>query len=109
MYYIYMLRCEDNSIYTGITTDINRRMDEHFKKDKRCAKYTLTHVAKKLENVWQAENRVLASKLEYQIKKLTKQQKEQLVLNHKLEEVLLEKIETDNYKFINKTKIYKIY
>lgn len=28
MYYIYMLRCKDNSIYTGITTDISRRMKE---------------------------------------------------------------------------------
>lgn len=32
MYYVYMLRCKDNSIYTGITTDINRRMEEHFSK-----------------------------------------------------------------------------
>ena len=33
MYYTYMLRCKDNSIYTGITTDIERRMREHFSKD----------------------------------------------------------------------------
>ena len=59
MYYIYMLRCEDNSIYTGITTDINRRMKEHFSKNKKCAKYTLKHTAKKLESVWQTGNRVL--------------------------------------------------
>ena len=30
MYYIYMLRCEDNSIYTGITKELKRRMKEHF-------------------------------------------------------------------------------
>lgn len=30
MYYIYMLRCKDDSIYTGITTDLDRRMKEHF-------------------------------------------------------------------------------
>ena len=41
MYYVYMLRCKDNSIYTGITTDINRRMEEHFSKGQKCAKYTL--------------------------------------------------------------------
>lgn len=46
MYYTYMLRCEDNTIYTGITTDISRRMEEHFCKDKKCAKYTKTHQAK---------------------------------------------------------------
>lgn len=34
MYYIYMLRCKDNSIYTGITTDIARRMKEHLTKRK---------------------------------------------------------------------------
>ena len=73
MYYIYMLRCKDNSIYTGITTDIARRMKEHFNKEKRCAKYTLTHSAKKLEALWVAENKSLASKLEFNIKKLKKQ------------------------------------
>ena len=46
-----MLRCEDDSIYTGITTNITRRMKEHFLRGKQCAKYTLTHKAKKLECV----------------------------------------------------------
>ena len=35
-----MLRCENNSIYTGITSDIKRRMEEHFSQNKKCAKYT---------------------------------------------------------------------
>ena len=98
MYYIYMLRCSDNSIYTGITVNIEKRMKEHFSKDKNCAKYTLTHSAKKLECVWQTENRVFASKLEYHIKKLTKIQKEQLVKNHKLDDVLSEKIDVNKYE-----------
>ena len=99
MYYIYMLRCEDNSIYTGITIDIERRMEEHFSKDKKCAKYTLRHNAKKLERVWQTDNRVLASKLEYHIKRLSKVQKEELINNPKiLGKLLSEKIEVDKYK-----------
>ena len=69
MYYIYMLRCNNNSLYTGITTDLNRRTNEHFNKNEKCAKYTLHHTANKLEIAWKTENRVLASKLEYQIKK----------------------------------------
>ena len=93
-----MLRCSDNSIYTGITVNIEKRMKEHFSKDKNCAKYTLTHSAKKLECVWQTENRVFASKLEYHIKKLTKIQKEQLVKNHKLDDVLSEKIDVNKYE-----------
>ena len=43
MYYTCMLRCKDNSIYTGIALDINKRMKEHFYKDKNCAKYTMSH------------------------------------------------------------------
>lgn len=99
MYYIYMLRCEDNSIYTGITTDIDRRMQEHFGKDKKCAKYTHAHTPKKLESFWSAENKSLASKLEYNIKKLSKEDKETLIRNHKLEEVLLDKMDVSEYKY----------
>ena len=79
MYYTYMIRCTDNSIYTGITTNIDRRMKEHKTKDKKCAKYTLLHNFDKLERVWCSENRIDASKLEYHIKKLPKSQKEELI------------------------------
>lgn len=79
MYYVYMLRCEDNSIYTGITTDVERRMEEHFSKGKKCAKYTLTHTPKKLETCFSAEDRRTASQLEYRIKELTKDKKEKLI------------------------------
>ena len=98
MYYVYMLRCEDNSIYTGITTDVKRRMEEHFSKDKKCAKYTMINNAKKLERVWETENKVLASKLEYRIKELPKGQKEELIKNKCLEKYLSENIECEKYK-----------
>ena len=79
MYYVYMLRCEDNSIYTGITTNVERRMEEHFKKTGKGAKYTKSHTAKKLEITWEVETRKQASKIEYYIKTLTKKQKEELI------------------------------
>lgn len=102
MYYTYMLRCKDNSIYTGITSDLKRRMEEHFSQNKKCAKYTATHQAKKLECVWESENRIFASKLEFHIKKsLSKQKKECLIKdNNLLENYLGEKIEVKNYKSI---------
>lgn len=75
MYYTYMLRCTDDSIYTGITTDLKRRMDEHFTQGEKCAKYTKRHKAKKLEAAWSSEDRKLASKLEYYIKHLPKVKK----------------------------------
>ncbi len=96
MYYVYMLRCKDNSIYTGITTNVEHRMEEHFSKV-NCAKYTYSHTAKKLESVWQTENRVLASKLEYRIKRLTKPQKEQLIVKNNLKELFLEQIDAGQY------------
>lgn len=100
MYYTYMIRCEDNSIYTGMTKDLERRMEEHFSKGEKCAKYTMRHKAKKLETAWSTYDRVLASKLEYHIKKdLNKKQKEELVKTHNLE-ILKEKIEKDLYSNI---------
>ncbi len=35
MYYTYILRCEDNSLYTGITTDVKRRLEEHKTQSKK--------------------------------------------------------------------------
>lgn len=106
MYYTYMLRCEDNSIYTGITNDLERRMEEHFSKSAKCAKYTMRHSAKKLETAWWTYDKVLASKLEYHIKKdLSKKQKEELIKNHNLG-ILKEKIEEELY--FNLDDKYKI-
>ena len=103
MYYVYMLRCEDNSLYTGITTNLERRMEEHFSQDEKCAKYTKNHKAKKLEVAWKTENRVLASKLEYAIKTLKKAEKEKLVsCKIELNQLFEEKLECEKYKRIEK-------
>ena len=102
MYYVYMLRCIDNTIYTGITVDVDRRMKEHFSKNEKCAKYTFTHSAKKLEAVWETDKKSLASKLEYAIKKLTKTKKEELIKNKELKTVFSNntKIDVENYKVV---------
>lgn len=98
MYYTYMLRCIDNSIYTGITDNLERRLKEHFEQDKKCAKYTLSHKVKKLECAWETENRSLASKLEYAIKHLQKQEKEELIRTHNLN--IVPKIEEEKYVLV---------
>lgn len=99
MYYTYMLRCTDNSIYTGITSNLERRMEEHFSQNEKCAKYTASHQAKKLEAVWESENKSMASKLEFHIKKgLTKKEKEELIKDSNLlDKFLGNKIEAENY------------
>ncbi len=101
MYYTYMIRCKDNTIYTGMTNDLTRRIEEHMKKDKKCAKYTETHTAIKLERAWISEDRIYASKLEYWIKKLSKKEKEDLIKSpRKLNSLLKEKVETNKYKLV---------
>lgn len=81
MYYIYIIRCNDNSLYTGITKDINERIKEHYYKTKKGAKYTRARDIISLEALWITDNRSNASKLEYQIKHFTKQRKEEIILN----------------------------
>ena len=98
MYYTYMLRCEDNSIYTGIASNLERRMEEHFERNGKEAKYTRSRKAKCLEVAWQSENKSTASKLEYWIKKLNKENKENLIKDpNLLRDMLKEKIEPEKY------------
>lgn len=82
MYYVYMIKCEGDLLYTGITTDVERRMNEHFGRTEKCAKYTRSHRAVSLEALWSCENRSLASKLEYRIKQLSKAQKLKLIADN---------------------------
>ena len=101
-YYTYMLRCEDNSIYTGMTNNLEKRLEEHQYKNKNGAKYTKSHNAIKLEAAWRSKDKSLACKLEYQIKKLTKQQKENLINGEKLVTYLRGKIDGRKYNRIQK-------
>lgn len=102
MYYTYMIRCKDNSIYTGITTDLARRVKEHITKDEKCAKYTYFHTATKLETAWVRENRINASKLEYWIKQLSKTKKEILIKDpSRMNDLLKNKIDSTLYTNIN--------
>lgn len=81
MYYIYMIRCEDASIYTGITTSFTRRFAEHCGAGGKGARYTRSHRPLALLALWQCEGRAEASRLEYRIKRLPKARKEQLALS----------------------------
>ena len=78
-YFVYILRCEDNSLYTGITTDIARRLRQHLGEQAGGAKCTRAHRPVAVERVWQTADRSSASRLEIRIKMLSKAQKEALV------------------------------
>ena len=79
MWYTYILRCEDQTLYTGITTDLARRLKEHASGSKKAAKYTLRHAPVGFAAAWSSETRAEASKLEYRLKQLTKAEKEALI------------------------------
>lgn len=78
-WYVYILRCGDNSLYTGIAKDYERRFQEHL--NGVGAKYTKSKKAVKIEKIFICKNRVEASKLEYKIKKINKKYKENLILS----------------------------
>ncbi len=77
-WYVYFLRCNDNSLYTGITTDVNRRLHQH-NHTKLGAKYTRAKRPVTLVFIESAPDKSTASKREYQLRKLKKIQKERLV------------------------------
>lgn len=93
-----MIRCLDNSIYTGMTNNLDKRINEHLSKNG--AKYTKSHQAVKLEIAWKSKDKSLACKLEYQIKNLTKQQKENLINGEKLSTYLSGTVDCRRYKRI---------
>ncbi len=78
-WYAYFLRCADNSLYAGITTDLTRRLLEHNQCNKRGAKYTRVRRPVTLVFSEPLPDRKAASRREYQLKKLSKIRKEQLV------------------------------
>ncbi len=77
-WWVYLLRCNDNSLYAGVTTDINRRVEEH-NNSKLGAKYTRARRPVYLAYFEKACNKSIACKREYQIRHLPKRKKEQLV------------------------------
>lgn len=67
MYFVYILRCGDDSLYTGITTDVARRFAEH--KSGKGSRYAAARKAKKIVYVELHSDRSSALKREAEIKK----------------------------------------
>ena len=73
MYYVYILACKDKSLYTGITTNVERRFLEH--KNGTGSKSVRAKGAVKIVHIERKLNRSTASKREAAIKKLSHQEK----------------------------------
>ncbi len=78
-YYIYMLQCDNGSYYTGYTTDIARRYQEHLDGTTKC-KYTRSFKPIKIAQSWSTfDSKSEALKIERYIKTLSKQAKKDLI------------------------------
>lgn len=80
-WHLYILRCRDGSLYTGITTDVEKRLEAH--RSGKGAKYTRGRAP--LELVYREEcgDHSTALKRELEIKKLTREQKQALIAAYK--------------------------
>jgi putative endonuclease len=77
-WYVYMIQASDGSLYTGITTDVDRRFQEHLggnKGAKKGAKYFQGRKPERVVFVEEGHDRSSASKREAEIKRLRREQK----------------------------------
>ncbi len=78
-YVVYIVQCSDNTLYTGIAKELNRRIEEHNSSDKG-AKYTKCRRPVTLVYNEEQADRSSASKREYEIKKMSRREKLDLVV-----------------------------
>lgn len=79
MWYVYIVEASDTSLYTGITTNPDRRLHEHNTDNRRGSKYLRMRRPVKIRYTEKHKTRSEASKREYEIKNLLKKDKEKLI------------------------------
>jgi putative endonuclease len=92
-YYVYMLLCSDESIYTGLTNDVLKRLETH--NSGKGAKYTRSRRPVALLAVWKCNNRSEATKLEMQFKAMSRAAKIDMA-NHQGTSILCENADVNN-------------
>jgi putative endonuclease len=76
-HFVYVLECADGTFYTGYTTDVERRVDEHNAGEG--AKYTRGRTPVELVHVESFDSKSAAMSREYEVKALSRREKERLV------------------------------
>ena len=77
MYYVYIVKCSDGTLYTGYTTEIERRIEEH--NLGQGARYTRGRTPVTLMHHETFSSKSKAMKREYAIKSLSRQEKQELI------------------------------
>ena len=88
-WYIYMVRCREGTLYTGIATDVLRRLEEHEEGSGKGAKYLRGRGPLKLVFKKAIGSRSLALKVESKIKRLTKDRKNELIKQEEMIEQII--------------------
>lgn len=84
---LYIVRCSDDTLYTGISNDVTKRVAKH--NSGKGAKYTRSRYPVELVASWIIGTRSLASKAEYIFKSLSKKDKEYYVENNSTMNILM--------------------
>jgi predicted GIY-YIG superfamily endonuclease len=74
---VYILRCSDESLYTGVTTDVKRRIEQH--NAGTASRYTRSHLPVRVEYQESHASRSLALKREWAVKSMARLEKESLI------------------------------
>lgn len=82
-WFVYILRCADDTLYAGITTEPSRRVDEHNTDNALGARYTRSRRPVRLVYSEELDSRSAATKREAELKKMGRQQKLALVSSYK--------------------------
>ncbi|MEG1003931.1 MAG: GIY-YIG nuclease family protein [Clostridium sp.] len=90
MNYVYIIKCSDESLYTGWTNDLEKRFKAHT--EGRGAKYTRGRGPLELVYFEEYESKIDAMKREYAIKKMTRDKKIELINNNKVKSILCNKM-----------------
>lgn len=77
MWFVYILKCFDDSLYVGITNNIKKRLDVH--NSGKGAKYTRGRLPVELLKYFEVDNKSIALKIEFKIKKLSRKEKFNLI------------------------------
>ncbi len=91
-WFIYLIRCKDGSLYTGITTDVDRRFAQHQRKGELGAKYLRGRGPLRLVFQKKLASRSVALKVESKVKKLPKIRKENLLIDDSEIEKIIRKV-----------------
>ncbi len=86
-HFVYIIKCADNTLYTGWTTNIAKRLETH--NSGKGAKYTRSRRPVKLVYLEEFDDKIEAQKREYAIKQLTRIKKEKLIENFNVDDCLI--------------------